>query len=100
MAIAQLKPQDLLVALKLVAHPADAWTYGSLARALHMSAAEVHAAVKRLKACRLFSVSSGRISRRNLLEFLQHGLWYVFPAEEGLPSSGMPTAWSVGVLAS
>ena len=42
-----LKPQDFLVALKLVALGNQRWTYASLALALGISASEVHASVKR-----------------------------------------------------
>jgi hypothetical protein len=94
-----LKPQDLLVALKLAAHPSAAWTYPGLASELHLSASETHAAIRRLRACRLYSVTGERISRRHLLEFLSHGLWYTFPAEEGALTRGIPTAWSAAPLA-
>jgi hypothetical protein len=43
----QLKPQDFLVALKLVALGEQRWTYASLAHELGLSASEVHACVKR-----------------------------------------------------
>jgi hypothetical protein len=43
----QLKPQDFLVALKLVAWGDRRWTYAWLAQELGLSASEVHAAVKR-----------------------------------------------------
>jgi hypothetical protein len=43
----QLKPQDFLVALKLVAWADQRWTYASLAHALGLSASEAHACVKR-----------------------------------------------------
>lgn len=94
-----LKQQDLVVALKLAAHPDEAWTYPGLAAALRMSPSETHATVRRLKGCRLYSVTTDRIARRNLLEFLTHGLWYAFPAEEGPTVRGMPTAWSAAPLA-
>ena len=42
-----LKPQDLLVALKLVALNGERWTYASLAKALGLSASETHACVQR-----------------------------------------------------
>ena len=44
-----LKPQDLLVLLKLIVAPSPAapWTYASLAASLHMSSSEVHAALGR-----------------------------------------------------
>jgi len=43
----QLKPQDFLVALKLVALGDQRWTYARLAQHLGLSASEVHAAIKR-----------------------------------------------------
>jgi len=43
----QLKPQDFLVALKLVAWGGQRWTYARLAQELGLSASEAHAAVKR-----------------------------------------------------
>lgn len=43
----QLKPQDFLVALKLVAWGDKRWTYARLAHDLGLSASEAHGAVKR-----------------------------------------------------
>jgi hypothetical protein len=43
----QLKPQDFLVALKLIAWGEQRWTYARLAQELGLSASEAHAAVKR-----------------------------------------------------
>lgn len=43
----QLKPQDFLVSLKLVAWGGERWTYARLAQELGLSASEAHAAVKR-----------------------------------------------------
>ena len=43
----QLKPQDFLVALKLVAWGEQRWTYARLAQELGLSVSEAHACVKR-----------------------------------------------------
>lgn len=43
----QLKPQDFLVALKLVAWGEQRWTYARLAQELGISVSEAHGAVKR-----------------------------------------------------
>lgn len=43
----QLKPQDFVVALKLVAWGNQRWTYAQLAQELGLSASEAHACVKR-----------------------------------------------------
>ena len=85
-----LKPQDLLVTLKLAASPNENWTYQLLAESLGMSKAEVHAAVKRSEAAGLLR---GRAVRRNaLMELLAHGVKYAFFVRPGATSRGMPTA--------
>ena len=43
----QLKPQDFLVALKLVAWGEQPWTYARLAQELGISVSEAHACIKR-----------------------------------------------------
>jgi hypothetical protein len=43
----QLKPQDFLLSLKLVALAGQRWTYASIAHELGLSASEAHASVKR-----------------------------------------------------
>lgn len=94
-----LKPQDLLVALKLAAHPDTPWTYKDLASSLSMSQSEVHQAVKRLERSRLYNSITRRVVRPHLKEFLVHGVPYAFPASEGEESQGIPTAWSAAPLA-
>lgn len=86
-----LKPQDVLVLLKLVVSD-DEWTYPSLAYALGMSASEVHAAIIRAGESGLLNPSTKRPNRQALLEFLVHGLRYVFPAARGGVTRGLPTA--------
>ena len=81
-----LKPQDLLVLLKVAAHPPQRWTYAALGEALCMSASEAHASVKRAVASG-FAVAPSRAEwspvRPNLLEFMLHGVRYVWPAAVG-----------------
>jgi len=48
-----LKPQDILVALKLVALNGRPWSYVLLAHELSMSASEINAGVKRALRSRL-----------------------------------------------
>lgn len=95
----RLKPQDVVVALKLVALGGADWTQPQLARALHLSASEVNHGLKRLAACHLFNSRERRVIRAGLQEFLVAGLRYVFPAQLGLFGQGMPTAFSVSPLA-
>jgi hypothetical protein len=95
----RLKPQDVVLALKLIAQASSEWTQPQLARSLHLSAGEVNHGLKRLAACHLFNVRERRIIRAGLREFLVAGLRYVFPTQLGLFGEGMPTAFSVGPLA-
>ncbi|MDH3975075.1 MAG: hypothetical protein OEV42_12410 [Deltaproteobacteria bacterium] len=100
-----LKPQDIVVALKIVAMPEDkrdSWSYASLAIEIGMSPAEVHAGIKRLVAARL----GGRINDRfspsvqALKEFLLHGIRYVFVPDLGEVTRGMVTGFSAPPLSS
>lgn len=99
----ELKPQDLLVLLKVAAHPPQHWTYAALGEALSISASEAHASVKRAVASGL-AVASGRGEwspvRPNLLEFVLHGVRYVWPATAGPVKRGVPTAFGADPLAS
>ena len=91
----ELKSQDVLVLLKVVANPPQRWTYAALGEALAMSASEAHACVKRAVACGL-AVSQGRAGwqpvRPALLEFVLHGVRYVWPAIPGPVKRGVPTS--------
>jgi len=88
-----LKPQDVVVVLKLVAHSEAEWTYPQLAVDLSMSASEVHASVQRATRSGLLQDNDRHTpNRRALLEFLVHGIKYVFPAQRGRLTRGLPTA--------
>lgn len=98
-----LKPQDLLVLLKVAAHPPQRWTYAALGEALAMSASEAHASVKRALASGLaVAPARGEWSpvRPSLLEFMVHGVRYVWPASAGPVKRGVPTAFGTEPLAS
>lgn len=99
----ELKPQDLLVLLKVAAHPPQRWTYAALGEALAMSASEAHASVKRAVASGLaVAPARGEWSpvRPNLLEFIVHGVRYIWPATPGPVKRGVPTAFGAEPLAS
>lgn len=96
-----LKPQDILVLLKLVSIENEAWSYNRLAVSLGMSPAEVHAGVNRALAAQLASSLESRVrpNIRNLEEFLIHGLRYVFVPDRGEHTRGMPTMGAAAPLA-
>lgn len=93
-----LHVQDVVVALKLVAMCDAAWTYSAISIAIGLSPSQVHTAVRRLERCDLYSAARKTPLRRNLLEFLSHGVRYVFPATVGPLGRGVPTASSASPL--
>ena len=89
-----LKPQDVLFLLKLVAKDDSPWTFNELAIELGMSPSEVHGAANRAIAARLAIKHDKRIrpNIRNLIEYLIHGIQYSFVPVSGAMNRGIPTA--------
>lgn len=89
-----LKPQDILVLLKLIARGREDWAYNRVAVELSMSPSEIHAAIKRALKASLAVQRDRRIvpNVRNLEEFLCHGIRYAFGVEHGGMARGVPTA--------
>jgi len=109
----ELRPQDIVVALKLLVSNGNPWSYSKLGEELAMSASHVFASVNRAQTSRLLDFAEilprarpvrvarpsrdrqpalPRPNRSNLKEFLIHGIKYVFPVERGGPTRGIPTA--------
>lgn len=95
-----LKPQDIVVLLKLLVLKDMPWTIVGLAKSLHMSSSEVHGALARAQGAGLYLPSKRKPSRAALQEFLVHGLRYAFAAERLGMTRGMLTAHSVPALGS
>ena len=87
-----LKPQDVVVVLKIAALKGKAWTYQSLASSLRMSASGAHESVGRAVKAGLLQPRTRQPIRAALEEFLVHGARYAFPPERGRLTRGMPTA--------
>lgn len=95
-----LKPQDIVVVLKLCGSGRDRPPFAQIAADLEMSPSEVHGAVKRAQASHLLH-GSEMLDCPNLSaleEFLIHGLKYAFPAEHGGPTRGIPTSYAAAPL--
>jgi hypothetical protein len=89
-----LKPQDVLVLLKLISYAGRRPSMAVMAMDLSISPSEVHGALNRLVESRL--VSSGAQGHIPLVpaveEFLVHGLKYAFPARRGEVTRGVATS--------
>jgi len=93
-----LKPQDIFIMLKLVVWDGSEWSYPALSHGLYMSASEVHAGVKRAVAARLMDMHRKIPIKSNLLEFLIHGVKYVYPPDRGGITRGIPTSYAAQPL--
>ncbi len=95
-----LKPQDILVMLKLLALGRRSWSYAWLAVQLGMSPSQLHSAVKRALTAQLAVLEGDQIipNLRNLEEFLVHGLKYVFVPVQGGMTRGIPTGYAAPPL--
>jgi hypothetical protein len=96
-----LKPQDVVILLKLVTLGPEPWTYQRLAVELSISQSEAHAGVKRALAARLMTDSSsacGRPILSALAEFVIHGVRYAYPPKRGELTRGLPTGYAAPPL--
>lgn len=94
----QLKPQDVLLLLKIVSEDNVLWNQKPMAEALGMSQSEVSESVGRSKYARLLDPKGKSVYKMALMEFLQYGLRYVFPVKPGPVVRGIPTAHSTSPL--
>ncbi|MFH1230680.1 MAG: hypothetical protein V1709_04200 [Planctomycetota bacterium] len=93
-----LRPQDLLVLLKIICLKNDRWRTTDLANELFMSQSEVSAALFRNRYAGLINDSKRVVYKESLLELLIHGVKFVFPQKPGAVVRGMPTAHSAPPL--
>lgn len=95
-----LKPQDVLVVLKLAAIGRLDWTYASLAVELDLSPSQLYSAVQRAVKAQLAIADEQAIvpQFRNLEKFLVHGIRYVFVPERGELTRGVPTSYAAPPL--
>lgn len=94
----QLKPQDVLLLLKVVSDNDPSWNQKPVAEALGLSQSEVSEAVARCKYSGLLAPNGKTVMKLGLLEFLQYGLRYVFPQKPGAVVRGVPTSHSASPL--
>jgi hypothetical protein len=93
---------DLMVLLKLCTESERIVQSNQLAAELFLEPSEITRSLKRSRASGLVYVSGveKRVNRPALLEFLIHGFRYVFPAQKGSMTRGIPTGVSAEPLKS
>jgi hypothetical protein len=96
-----LKPQDLVVLLRLALDSNGAPTYAALAAELSLAASEIHAGLERAALAQLARKDrAGRpaVVREALKRFVEHGARYSFPAIHGAATRGVPTGYAAPPL--
>jgi len=93
-----MRPQDIVVLIKIIALQRDDWRNIDIANALHISPSEVSEALNRCRIARLIDNKKRHVFKNALNEFLIYGLKYVFPTEPGAIVRGVPTAHSASPI--
>lgn len=94
-----LKPQDILILIKICTIRDQEWFQHTLAEDLDISQSEISECLSRSKYSGLIDASRKHVNVLNLLEFLEHGIKYVFPQQPGAIVRGIATAHSAAPLA-
>lgn len=93
-----LKPQDVVLLLKIISLNTDIWKQKPIAESLGLSQSEISESVARLKYAGLLDPEGKKVMKMSLMKFLQHGIRYVFPQKPGAVMRGIPTSHSASPL--
>ncbi len=94
-----MRPHDIVILLKIALLKKRNWLQKDLAFSLNISLSEVSESLNRSRQVHFLANDKKRLMTHNFLEFLEHGLKYVFPAIPGPIQRGVPTAHSAPPLA-
>ncbi|PZR22459.1 MAG: hypothetical protein DI535_26190 [Citrobacter freundii] len=90
-----MRPQDVVILLKIIAKSDKPWQNKDLAAELFISSSEISESLYRSSMAGLIDADKRKIVyKQNLMEFLEHGLHYVFPVEPSRMENGLYTAHS------
>ena len=93
-----MKPQDVLLLLKIISIGNEVWNQKSMAEALCISQSEVSESIARSKFAGLLDSKGKIVMRLALMDFLQYAIKYVFPQRPGVVVRGVPTSHSASPL--
>ncbi len=93
-----MKPQDVVVLLKIITMDKQDWRQITLAQSLKLSQSEISQSIARARYSGLIDTSGKEVMRQSFMDFLQYGLAVVFPARPGAMVRGMPTAHAAAPL--
>jgi len=93
-----LKPQDVLLVLKLLSSGGRRNTFADLGKELGISASETNAAFHRARQSGLISPFGDLVNKSAVAELLIYGLKYFFPVSPGRRTRGIPTSFAAAPL--
>jgi len=95
-----MRPQDICILLKIIAKEQKEvdWFNKDLANELNISNSEISESLHRSMQAQLIDEGKREVFRKNIVEFLVHGLKYVFPETPGRLGRGIATAHSAPPL--
>jgi len=93
-----LKPQDIIILLKIIALGKQSWFHHTLAYDLGLSQSEVSQSLNRSKYAGLIDETRKKVNKIAFTEFLVHGIAYAFPQQPGAIVRGVLTAHSAEPL--
>lgn len=93
-----MRPQDVVVLLKILLLGDRPWMKKDLAQELFISPAEIGHSLNRSQLAGLVEPNGKKVLKRSFLEFLFHGFPYVFPVHAGGTTIGIPTAHTAPAL--
>jgi predicted transcriptional regulator len=89
-----MRPQDVVILLKILTIGEPNWQYRNLASSLGISVSEISESLNRSHMAGLVDESRRKVHRKSLMEFIEYGLHYVFPQAPGSMVKGIATAHS------
>jgi predicted transcriptional regulator len=87
-----MRPHDIVVLLKIAAKSNESWYMKDLSYELSISASEISESLNRSVIAGLIAHDKKRLMKLSILDFLQHGLRYVYPQHPGARVRGVATA--------
>ncbi len=89
-----MRPQDIVVLLKILCYDSHNWYNKDLANDLFLSTAEISNSLQRSASSGLIDTDKKKVRVQSLLDFLIYGIQYVFTQRPNNISRGIPTAHS------
>lgn len=90
-----MRPQDIVILLKITTYTKNSnWKVMDLVSSLYLSQSEISESLHRSSLAGLTDITKKKVMRLSLMDFLEHGIQYVFPQHPGALVRGISTAHS------